>query len=400
MARVEFSPLSDGRDTLVKRRRALFFFAGCFMGRTDGCHVRAMQTLDLMISAGLDVVIYSYRQHPSWHWTPQDEAACEARFPRAQLALEEWRPSMQLVAKAKTALSLLGPGARNLALKLNVPGMTPVLDSLKREAGFDVVIISYAAGLTIFNGLPDSTIIVDQHDFAALERVSADGPGMFDFGAKLGLRKELGLLSAADVVWCISFSEARYLQKSLGPARIRFVPPTVDPGLGRLNGAPEFDLLFVGSDNRWNANALLRFFDDFASWKSSLSLAVAGNVSLNPNVRARAAGMAGVKLLGFQSDLAALYRRARAAICPVEGTGTKIKVVEALAAERPVFAAPGALTGLAPGYDGCVFPLEEGAIVAILGDREAMQAAKAAARTYAGHFTLDAVLQSIKADLE
>jgi glycosyltransferase involved in cell wall biosynthesis len=223
---------------------------------------------------------------------------------------------------------------------------------------------------------------------------------MFDFGAKLGLRKELGLLSAADVVWCISFSEARYLQESLGPARIRFVPPTVDPGLGRLNGAPEFDLLFVGSDNRWNANALLRFFDDFASWKSSLSLAVAGNVSLNPNVRARAAGMAGVKLLGFQSDLAALYRRARAAICPVEGTGTKIKVVEALAAERPVFAAPGALTGLAPGYDGCVFPLEEGAIVAILGDREAMQAAKAAARTYAGHFTLDAVLQSIKADLE
>jgi hypothetical protein len=387
-------------NSTAQPRRALFFFAGCFMGRTDGCHVRAMQTLDLLQAAGLDVVIYSYRQHPSWHWSAQDEAGCAKRFPGARLVLEEWRPAIHYVARVKTALSLLGTTTRNLALRRRVPGLTPRLDSLKAEAPFDVALVSYAAGMTMLNGLPAAKIIIDQHDFAALERVSGSPSLSFDFGARLALRKEVGLLSAADAVWCISYSEARYLRELLDPARIRFVPPNVDTSLRDGREVPEFDLLFVGSDNRWNAHALLDFLDRLASWSSRLSLAVAGKVSLNPAVRARAEAMPQVTLLGFQDDLRALYGRTRAAICPVEGTGTKIKVVEALAADRPAFVAPGATTGLAPGYEGCVYPLEEGAIVAVLGSQERMRAAKAAARTYAAQFTLEAILQDVRADLE
>jgi hypothetical protein len=387
-------------NSTAQPRRALFYFAGCFMGRTDGCHVRAMQTLDLLQLAGLEVVIYSYRQHPSWQWSAQDEAACAKRFPGARLVLEEWRPAISRVARSKTALSLLGATTRHLSLRQRVPGLTPRLDALKAEVSFDVAVVSYAAGMAMLNGLPAARIIIDQHDFAALERVSGSGSPGFDFGARLAMRKEVGLLAAADTVWCISYSEARYLQELLGPARIRFVPPNVDTSLRDGQGVPEFDLLFVGSDNRWNAHALLGFFEKFTSWSSSLSLAVAGKVSLNPAVRARADAMPQVTLLGFQDDLRGLYGRTRAAICPVEGTGTKIKVVEALAAERPAFVAPGATTGLAPGYERCVYPLEESAVVAVLGSRERMQAAKAAARTYAAQFTLDAILQSVRADLE
>src|SRR5262245_42589962 len=113
------------------RRRALFYFPGCFMRRTDGCHVRAMQTLDLLIAAGFDVTIYGYRQHPVWPWTASDEAACSQRFACARLVLEEGGWASQQMARVREALSLLGGRARAVALQLRVPGLSPALDKLK-----------------------------------------------------------------------------------------------------------------------------------------------------------------------------------------------------------------------------------------------------------------------------
>jgi hypothetical protein len=177
------------------------------------------------------------------------------------------------------------------------------------------------------------------------------------------------------------------------------VPPTIDVHATPLNGNPEFDLLFIGSDNRWNAHALLNFLDDFVTWDAGLTLAVAGKVSLNSRVRERASSLRGVQLLGFQDDLARLYQRTRAAICPVEGTGTKIKVIEALAAARPVFVAPGALRGLAPGYHDCVFNLDRETVTAVLHDPAAIRAAISAARAYVRIYAFGTVLETVNENL-
>jgi glycosyltransferase involved in cell wall biosynthesis len=382
------------------KRHALFFFAGCFMGRTDGCHVRAMQTLDLLIAAGLDVTIYSYRKHPDWPWMASDVAACAERFPSAGLVLDDGGSALRLVGRAKTALSLLGPRLRNTVLRMRVPGLTPALDILSVEHRPDLLVASYATGLSHINGLPDARIVVDMHDVTSLERVRMRSPGSLDWGALWALRKELGLLGIADAIWAISYAESFFLQEMLGHDKVILVPPTVDLQAVPINVNPEFDLLFIGSDNRWNAAALLDFLNDFASWDAGLTLAVAGKVSLNSRLRERARDLDGVQLLGFQNDLARLYRRARAAICPVEGTGTKIKVVEALAAARPVFVRPGALRGLAPGYHDCVFSLDRATVTEVLRDPVAVETAAAAARTYARHYAFDTVLERVNANLQ
>jgi hypothetical protein len=174
------------------KRHALFFFAGCFMARTDGCHVRAMQTLDLLVATGLDVTIYSYRRHPDWPWTASDVAACARRFPSARLVLDDGGSALRLVGRIKTALSLLGPRLRDRVLKVPVPRLTPGLDTLKVERRPDVLVASYATGLSHLNGLPDAKIIVDMHDVTSLEQVRLRSSRGLDWGALLALRKELG----------------------------------------------------------------------------------------------------------------------------------------------------------------------------------------------------------------
>jgi hypothetical protein len=273
-----------------------------------------------------------------------------------------------------------------------------VLEALVAAQAFDLLVVSYAQGLTQLNGLPDGSIIVDAHDVTSLERVRLAASGDLGLATLRALKSEIGLLGAADVVWSISYAEFWFLQEMLDKVRVRFVPPTFALPALPPAASPDFDLLFVGSDNRWNRAALPAFLESFAHWGGRLRLGVAGKVCLDPGVQALAAAIPGVELLGYQPDLAALYARARATICPVEGTGTKIKLIESLVFERPVFAAPGAFRGLAPGYEGCVLPLEEGAVAAVLGDPAALDRARSACRAYAKAYAFDAVLKTVEAD--
>ena len=65
-----------------------------------------------------------------------------------------------------------------------------------------------------------------------------------------------------------------------------------------------------------------------------------------------------VRLLGYVDDISDLYSRCRVAISPIDGTGLKIKVIEALAAGKPVFGSRHTIAGLPLGYQHCVFPVE------------------------------------------
>lgn len=91
-------------------------------------------------------------------------------------------------------------------------------------------------------------------------------------------------------------------------------------------------------------------------------------------VRAVADGVPGVDLLGFVGDLVAEVASARLVIVPIwAGGGTRIKVLESLAAARPVVGTPVGVeeVGFAHDRHGLVAPTPEGlaeATVALLGD--------------------------------
>ena len=377
--------------------RVLYVFQGCFLHHTDGCQVRVQQTLDLLQRHGCRVTVYSYGNHPDWPWRASDEAAFAERYPGWTLVLEQ----DSAARKQTSRLRSLGQASglwRKFALTGAVPRITPRLDTLRTAGAFDVLFLNNASGVSQINGLPGGKVIIDLHDFVAFEQLRTGRPA--NWKGLWALRKEVSLLSAADVVWCISYAEFTTVKELLEGKTVRFVPPTVNFE-GRVDAPSNslYDLLFIGSANRWNADALLVFLENYAKWRRRYRIAIAGKVCNDPRVRSRVSEIGGIELLGFQEDLRGLYGKASATLCPVEGTGTKIKLIESLAAGRPVFASPGAMRGLARGHEDCVLPLTEDAVAALFADDSSVAAARAAAARFTAANSADVLAKSVAPDL-
>ena len=114
-------------------------------------------------------------------------------------------------------------------------------------------------------------------------------------------------------------------------------------------------------------------------------------------------GVEGVTVVGPVPDVAPWYERAAAVVVPLEsGGGTRIKVLEAFAHQRPVVATPAAVAGLdvRPGVDVLLgsTPAELAhATATVLADPIVAQRLTAAAlETFAGHYAPDVVAPIIR----
>ena len=91
-------------------------------------------------------------------------------------------------------------------------------------------------------------------------------------------------------------------------------------------------------------------------------------------------------ILGFQPNLDEVYAQSKLVVSPVEGTGLKMKVAEALAHGKPVCGSDHSIEALPPGWEQCVFPLTRPVIEALIEDPIRLQEASAAARVYYSSF--------------
>jgi glycosyltransferase involved in cell wall biosynthesis len=144
----------------------------------------------------------------------------------------------------------------------------------------------------------------------------------------------------------------------------------------------DYDLVFVGSDYIMNVRGLCDLLARDGAWLSRWRIAVCGRVCGHPTVREAVRPFPNIVLLGFVDRLDDIYRRSRAALSPVDGTGTKMKLLAALAAGLPVFGSRQSRDGLPPGYEDAVFPVEELVLRDVLDDPNRYIAASRAAREY------------------
>jgi hypothetical protein len=101
------------------------------------------------------------------------------------------------------------------------------------------------------------------------------------------------------------------------------------PSIVRAAGF-RYDLLFVGSENILNVDGIIGFIEAHRAWLATHSLAVVGRACSEARVRAAVAGLPGVELHGYVEDLEAFTAQCKLLIAPVDGTGLKIKMLEAL----------------------------------------------------------------------
>jgi glycosyltransferase involved in cell wall biosynthesis len=177
-----------------------------------------------------------------------------------------------------------------------------------------------------------------------------------------GLRSfERRLLERASESWMVSATDMEAAHRLLPGARLRYVPNVVDVAAIVPQSAPPegrraiFVASFAYEPNRNGLQFLLGEVFPLV-WEelpdARLSLAgggLEGSPSGDPRVEA----------LGFVEDLDAAYARARCAVVPLlQGGGTPLKFIEALAHGLPVIATPRAAQGLevTDGWDCLIAP--------------------------------------------
>ncbi len=156
---------------------------------------------------------------------------------------------------------------------------------------------------------------------------------------------ELHRLEYFDHIVCISYDEKIIVEKLLrGQQKFYFLPHLVtrqETPLEREVGQ-KLRVTFVGYDNPYNVEGMQWFFDKvYPLLDDGMDILLVGKV--NKHI---ACPWTNVKQIEYVEDLETIYRHTDVVICPLlNGTGMKIKVVEAMSHAIPVVCTPRGVDG-------------------------------------------------------
>jgi glycosyltransferase involved in cell wall biosynthesis len=152
---------------------------------------------------------------------------------------------------------------------------------------------------------------------------------------------ERRVLARADAVLCVSVRDRDWIASRT--ARVLLVPNGVDGDLFEVDGrgGDGEDVLFFGQlAFAPNARGVERFLRE--AWPAVVAerprarLRIAG-AGMSPSLAAVVERTPGAEAVGFVPELTTELRRARLVVAPLwQGGGTRLKVLESLAAARPV----------------------------------------------------------------
>jgi glycosyltransferase involved in cell wall biosynthesis len=383
-------------------RPVVLYFNGTFVYRANGAHARVISMIEFLIKCGCHLVVYSFSDHFDCPWGPEEVKLFRARFPQVDLVLDRRSTYFNLWKRAKKLLSSVIPAATKKLVRFRLPNTTPNYVRLNARLPNAVLIINYANGLIELNGVTSSATIIETHDLDFLQFKKKYNYSLTSSKIMGKLRSELALLETASMLIALAVPEATLFRLCFPDKPVLFVPALntfpisdspIDPTL------MDNDIVFVASDHIFNIDGLCMFIQQYHEFLSEHTLTVAGNVCRSDRVQKAAQSLPNVRLLGFVDDILDLYSRSKVAISPVEGTGVKIKVIEALAAGKPVFASRHSIDGLPPGYQNCLFPLASICSSNLLDNPAALIEAGEAARSYAGNLAAAFDADRLKAHL-
>jgi glycosyltransferase involved in cell wall biosynthesis len=217
-------------------------------------------------------------------------------------------------------------------------------------------------------------VIYNAHNFESGFRGELDG-AIGNIGGVLR-RFERGVLARAVESWMVSEADLRAAHELCPGARLRYVPNVVDvASIDPLISTPkEQRAIFVANFAYEPNRSGLRFLLDEVFPHVWAKLPDARLALVGAGLERPSSSDPRVETLGFVDDLPAVYARASCAIVPLlQGGGTPLKFIEALAYGLPVVATPRAAAGLEVRDGEHCLIAEDGeafaaALVRVLGD--------------------------------
>jgi len=208
-------------------------------------------------------------------------------------------------------------------------------------------------------GKHQPAVVLDTHDVQArlyslgrMDNVFRKTPDTID----LLERDELQLARAAHAMTYVTAEDMQH-GNAVAEARhlvLATIAPETEKQLLQLDPAAggdvrPIDFLYVGNNSPGNAISVLWFLNEVVPLlDKSYSIAIVGNIAAHVKSTDRELFDRFEKyLVGEVEDVVDYYRKSAVVIAPTKfGTGTSIKIIEALAAGMPIVATAGALRGL------------------------------------------------------
>ena len=243
---------------------------------------------------------------------------------------------------------------------LTPPGYIKFVQNLIAQQNYDFIWINYIdyAHIAINSKSPLIQTFIDMHDLcceARLARKNISYLKRLQFDYESNLSREINLLNKFDTVLANSQHEMAILSSHLSPEKIHLIPHLVEDSNHSLSLPPyssrefKYELLFVGASYQPNIDGLNFFltsiFPKIIDEKPDTKLAIAGTVT--QSVQIDASLEQNVDCLGYVPDLSDLYLKSRLVICPLlDGSGTKVKLQEAMAYAIPTVTTTTGASGL------------------------------------------------------
>lgn len=207
------------------------------------------------------------------------------------------------------------------------------------KKNYDYIFINYASWATLVEHNPltkGAVTVIDTHDFitAQLQRKVNIGQSF---------KEEIRRISLFDIALAISVEE-QYIFSQFCKNKVALAPMMLDkPETIGVIEEKSFDLIYVASDNVHNQKSANWFFKEvYPLLPANVQICVIGQINEHLTIKA-----ANITSVNFVEDLSTYYQNAKVALCPMlTGTGTKIKVVEALSYGMPVVCNTRGIDGL------------------------------------------------------
>jgi glycosyltransferase involved in cell wall biosynthesis len=244
--------------------------------------------------------------------------------------------------------------------KWRVPDVRGYVDAVMARGEADICVADFlfAAPNVPFGG--PMPVVLFEHNveyqiwkrLAAIER-SPLKRALLEIEWRKVMSREAAVCAAADLTIAVSEDDRRRLSQLAPVARTAAIPTGVDTAYFHRNGTPEVPgrIVFTGSmDWRPNEDAVMYFIDTMLPAirreVPEASLAIVGR---NPTAHLRAvAERAGALVSGTVDDVRPWMAEASVCVVPLRaGGGTRLKIFEALAMERPVVSTTVGAEGLA-----------------------------------------------------
>jgi glycosyltransferase involved in cell wall biosynthesis len=192
-------------------------------------------------------------------------------------------------------------------------------------------------------------VVYNAHNFESGFRHEIEAGRRLGAHAHSLRRFERRLLERAAETWMVSEADVAAARALCPAARLRCIPNVVDVAAIKPVEHPacRHRAIFVASFFYEPNRSGLRFLLEEVFPRVWLELADARLMLVGPGLEQPPSTDPRVETLGFVEDVAEAYGRASCALVPLlQGGGTPLKLIEALAYGRPVIATPRAVAGL------------------------------------------------------